>query len=124
MRALIVPILVAVVAGAIGAMIVIWARGRFAPVGGIKAVERVIAAHGASRCIEAARLLRDLAARGDSAGIARDFDAIELPLVQAIPDCPPDYKAELIAALDACARSCRIVEVTKRIMTMRNSMLA
>jgi len=95
-----------------------------APVGGVHAVERVLAAHGASRCVEAARLLRELAARGDSVGIVRDFDAIEMSLIQAIPDCPPDYKAELVAALDACARSCRVVEVAKRIMTMRNSMLA
>jgi hypothetical protein len=124
MRALLVPILVALVAGAVGAMIVLWTRGRFSPVGGVAAVERVLAANGAGRCVEATRLLRELGARGDSAGIARDFNAIEMALLQAIPDCPPDYKVELIAALDACARACRVVEVTKRIMTMRNSMLA
>lgn len=124
MRALLIPALVAVVAGALGAIIVLWARGRFAPVGGVHAVERVIAAHGASRCVEASRLLRELARRGDSAAIVRDFDAIEMPLLEAIPDCPPDYKAELVAALDACARACRVVETAKRIMTMRNSMLA
>ena len=124
MRALLIPILVALVAGAVGAMIVLWARGRFSPVGGVAAVEKVITANGAARCVEATRLMRALAARGDSAAIVRDFNAIEMPLLQAIPDCPPDYKVELIAALDGCSRACRVVEASKRIMTMRNSMLA
>lgn len=124
MRSFIVPILVALIAGAGAAMVVMWARGRFTPVGGMAAVERVLAANGSARCVEATRLLRELAARGDSTGIVRDFSAIEMALLQAIPDCPPDYKTELIAALDACARACRVVEASKRIMTMRNSLLA
>lgn len=124
MRGLLVPFLVALVGGSLAAVIVLWARGRFAPVGGVAAVERVLSANGAGRCVEATRLLRALAARGDSTSIVRDFSAIEMALLQAIPDCPPDYKTELIAALDGCARACRVVEATKRIMTMRNSMLA
>jgi len=117
-------ILVIVVMVILGALIAARAHRRFLSLRGRRVVERVLAAHGARRCCEATRLLSDLAARGDSAAIVRDFNAIEMPLVQAIPDCPQDAKAELIAALDGCARSCRVVEVTARIMTVRNSLLA
>lgn len=124
MRALLIPILVCLLAGMVGAALVLWLRQRLRP--GVSAGdrERVLAAHGAARCIEAARLLRRLAERGDSGAIAATWEAIELPLLQALPDCPPDSKVELIQALDACARACRIVETARAIMTMRNSLIA
>ncbi len=123
MRALLIPILICLLAGAAGTALVIWLRQR-RPGASRGDLERLLAAHGSARCVEATRLLRRLAERGDSAAITLAWEAIELPLLQAVPDCPPDYKVELINALDACARSCRVVEVARRVMTMRNSLLA
>lgn len=124
MRALLIPILACLIAGAIGMALVLWLRRRPHRGAGRGDLERLLATHGAGRCVEAARLLRRLAERDDSAAIAHAWEAIELPLLQAVPDCPPDYKVELINALDACARACRVVEVSRRLMTMRNSLLA
>jgi hypothetical protein len=123
-RALLIPILACLLAGVAAVGLVLWLRRRLARGASPAEVGRVLSAHGPGRCVEAARLLRRLAAHGDSTDLARVWDAIELPLLHAIPDCPPDYKVELIDALDACARSCRVVETAKRLVTMRNSLLA
>ena len=124
MRALLIPILICLIAGLAGAGVVLWLRRRARPGASRADLERLLSTHGAARCVEAARLLRRLTERGDSAAIAQAWETIELPLLQAIPDCPPDYKVELINALDASARACRVVESARRIMTMRNALLA
>ena len=124
MRALLIPILICLLAIAIGVAVAIWLRRRLHPGLARGDLDHLLSAHGAARCIEAARVLRRLAERGDSAAIVIAWEAIELPLLQAIPDCPPDFKVELINALDECARACRTVETSRRLMTMRNSMIA
>ena len=124
MRTLLVPILICVLAVAVGTALVVWLRQRGRPGASRGDLERLLTTHGAARCVESARLLRRLTERSDSAAIAQAWEAIELPLLQAVPDCPPDYKVELINALDGCARACRVVEVSRRIMTMRNALLA
>jgi len=83
---------------------------------------RAVAAHnGAGRCLAAIPLFRTLAARHDQHAIAAAWEELELPLVQALPDCPPDAKPELVVVLDACAQACSNRELTKRIMTLRRS---
>ncbi len=85
------------------------------------AIREVVAHNGAGRCLAAIPLLRTLAAGGDQRTIAAAWEALELPLVQALPDCPPDAKPELVVVLDACAQACSNRELTKRIMTLRRS---
>jgi hypothetical protein len=85
------------------------------------AIREVLAHNGAGRCLAAIPLLRTLAAGGDQQAIAAAWEALELPLVQALPDCPPDAKPELVVVLDACAQACSNRELTKRIMTLRRS---
>jgi hypothetical protein len=87
-------------------------------------VAQVLAAVGPARCQCATGLLRRLAARGDARSIASSLDAIELPLLQAIPDCPPPLKPELVDALDACAACTANRAVAKRLVDLRNALLS
>ena len=50
-------------------------------------------------------------------------DALELPLLQALPDCPPSAKAGLADALEACARVTANRAAAKRLMALRNALL-
>lgn len=122
MRALLLPILAALLIGSGATLLIVWLRGRSR--GGTAGVEPVLQAQGAARCVAAARLFQELARSGDQERIERSWEALEMPLLQALPDCPPDYKIELINALDACSRACTRREVAKRIMAMRNGLLA
>ena len=88
------------------------------------ATARILNAQGAARCVAAARFLRGWAARPDQAALVLAWDAIELPLLQALPDCPPDFKIELVDALDEAVKACTNREVAKRINTLRNSLIA
>jgi hypothetical protein len=88
------------------------------------ATARILAAQGAARCVAAAKFLRDWTARPDQAALALAWERIELPLLQALPDCPPDYKIELVTALDEAVKACANREVAKRINTLRNSLIA
>lgn len=124
MRALLIPALAVLLMGGGAGLLIWWLRKRLQPGAGATAVEDVLAAQGTARCIAASRLFRGLAARRDERAIARVWEAVELPVVQALPDCPPDYKIELINALDALANACATRELAKRIMAMRNSLLA
>ncbi len=121
MDSLLFPILGALVLIGAAWALSIW-FGKRASIGQ-SAVQRVLAANGAARCLEALRLLRALAGRGDQAAIAVAWERIEMPLLQALPDCPPDEKNELIASLDDCAKLCRDRELAKRLITMRNSLV-
>jgi hypothetical protein len=83
--------------------------------------ERVVAAHGPRRCQHALDLLRELAHAPQE--LPEAWNRIELPLVEALPDCPPDTKPELIRALDAAARGCAHRDTAKRLTTVRNSLV-
>ena len=102
--------------------LVMWARR----VGGNPqpSIDRVLSANGAVRCVEASRVLDALAKRGDQRGLTTVWEAIELPLLKALPDCPPDYKVQLINVLDNASKAATNRELAKRIMTMRNSLIA
>jgi len=103
-------------------LVVSWLiRGRSTPIHP-DALRAVLDANGARRCLAALRLFQELARRADEASIAHAWEALELPLLQALPDCPPDAKAELVLALDACALACGNRELDKRIMTLRRGL--
>jgi hypothetical protein len=78
---------------------------------------------GDDRYTTVTRMLNDLAQRGDSTRIAAVWEEIELPLLQILPDCPPDSKGPLIDALDAAALVCRNRDTAKGMMTLRDSMM-
>jgi hypothetical protein len=80
----------------------------------------VLGARGASRCIAASGYLRVLAARGDSAAIAEAWRTLEVPLLEALPDCPPGTKPELARALEGCASVCANRATAQSLMVMRN----
>lgn len=83
----------------------------------------MLAAHGPARCLAAITLLEGLASTGDQSAIAAAVDRIELPLLQALPDCPPPAKPALSDALDACAAVVAKRELAKRLTTLRNALL-
>jgi hypothetical protein len=125
MRMLLIPVLIALIAGGLGALFVLWWRERQKP--GFtdeQAVRRVRQLIGPARCVQAARLLQDVGVSASSRRIAMVFDALEGPLLEALPDCPPDYKAEIISALDLCAKSCRDNATSRRIVALRNSLMS
>jgi hypothetical protein len=66
-------------------------------------------------------VLRALAQRPDA--IPGAWEAIEIPLIQALPDCPPAAKADLMRALEDCATACRQRETARRIMLVRDSLV-
>ncbi len=108
---------------ALTGLLITWLRTRSGTTAAIRhGTEEVLLANGAARCVAAARLLRALTGR--SGELPTAWDQIELPLLQALPDCPPDYKIELINALDSAAKSTGHRETSRRILTLRNSMLA
>jgi hypothetical protein len=85
-------------------------------------VDDVLDVHGPARCVAAVAALTALAA--DPQRIAREWERCELPLVHALPDCPPATKAPLRRALEDCAGACRNREIARRIMVVRDSLLA
>lgn len=105
---------------AAAAVVVVVVAARSSPKTGVAAVLR---AHGPARCLAAIKLLHRLAERGDEAAIAIAWDSIELPLVEALPDCPPDAKPDFVATCDALAQACANRGLAKRVMTVRNSLL-
>lgn len=87
-------------------------------------VEAVLAAEGAARCLAAVACCQALARRGDPASIALAWSRLELPLLQALPDCPPDLKPALASALEALHGATGQRSVQKSIMDLRRGLLA
>ncbi len=122
MRAWLIPLLLVIGALVTAFFLVMWARragGDPKP-----SIDRVLSANGAARCQEASRVLHRLTSRSDQRGLAEVWEAIELPLLKALPDCPPDYKVQLINVLDAASKAATNRELSKRIMTLRNSLIS
>ena len=85
--------------------------------------EDFLTATGPKRCELSIGLLRHLQRVKPEQEIHRIWDEIELPLVEAIPDCPPELKPVLIKRLDALYKICRNRSYQQRIMTLRNSLV-
>jgi hypothetical protein len=90
---------------------------------GRAAVQQVLGAVGPARCLAAIRVLNDLKDEANQRATTAVWDAIELPLLQALPDCPPDAKPVLMNALDALAKATANRELAKRVMTLRNGLM-
>ncbi|MBA3937777.1 MAG: hypothetical protein H0X38_09960 [Planctomycetes bacterium] len=103
-----------------------WLRQRLGlGAGGERAgVARVLGVQGASRCVEALTLLRTLDQRGDGDALAKAWHAIEIPLLQALPDCPPPLKTALRRTLEDCAGRCPRRDAARAMMTMRDALHA
>lgn len=87
------------------------------------AVQKVLSAVGPARCLAAVRVINDLKNDANQQATAAVWDAIELPLLQALPDCPPNAKPLLMNALDALAKATANRELAKRVMTLRNGLM-
>ncbi|HEX3135454.1 MAG TPA: hypothetical protein VHX44_17965 [Planctomycetota bacterium] len=87
------------------------------------AVQKVLAAVGPARCLAAIQVVSALKQEADQRATLAVWDAIELPLVQALPDCPPTAKPALMNALDALAKATANRELAKRVMTLRNGLM-
>lgn len=86
--------------------------------------EEFLQATGPRRCELSVGLLRHLQRVKPENEIHRIWEEVELPLVQAIPDCPPELKPVLIKRLDALYKTCRNRSYQQRIMTLRNSLVS
>ena len=86
--------------------------------------EDFLAATGPKRCELAVGLLRHLQRVKPEEEIHRIWEEIELPLVQVVPDSPPELKPVLIKRLDALYKICRNRSYQQRIMTLRNSLVS
>jgi hypothetical protein len=100
-----------------------WRGLRRAGVDGGHLARSVCAAHGATRCVRAMELLEELARTGDAQAVAAAWTVLELPLVEALPDCPPQAKLRLITACEAAAGIATHRETAKGLMAVRNSLL-
>jgi hypothetical protein len=76
---------------------------------------------GAQRCHHAVALLR-LAGRLDRERLHSLWEQIELPLLEAMPDCPPDLKPLLIGRFDMLHGRTKHREYQRRIMAVRNAL--
>jgi hypothetical protein len=83
----------------------------------------VNAAVGPRRIAAATAVLEGLARRCDSEAIAGTWHELEGPLLEALPDCPPEAKVDLAAALASCAEACANRESAQGMMLIRNSLL-
>lgn len=86
-------------------------------------VDRMLRAYGAARCIEAVPALEYLAAQAVTPEIVMYWQRIELPLLQALPDCPPSHKIALREALEKCSRNCAHRDTARGIMNMRDALV-
>jgi hypothetical protein len=101
-----------------------WLRGR-APVrlrARHVALETVLAEVGSRRCLAATAALEGLAEQ-DSETIAETWTRLEGPLLEALPDCPPEDKPRLAEALAECAERCSRRASARSMMLLRNSLL-
>ncbi|TVR43757.1 MAG: hypothetical protein EA402_08785 [Planctomycetota bacterium] len=85
--------------------------------------EDFLVAVGARRCELAVGLLRHLQRVQPESELHAIWERIELPLVEALPDCPPELKNILMKRLDLLHNRCRNREYQRRIMTLRNSLV-
>jgi hypothetical protein len=90
---------------------------------GTRLAAMVIAAHGARRCVKAMELLEMLARAEDGAAVAAAWQDLEMPLLEALPDCPPEQKHRLITACEAAAAVTAHRETAKGLMAVRNSLI-
>jgi hypothetical protein len=86
-------------------------------------VHEFTAAHGAGRCVMAREAFEQLSDSGNSTVISAFWNAVEMPLLQALPDCPPQIKEPLASAITECAKRVTNRDVAKRMMTLRNSLV-
>ena len=89
--------------------------------GSTRRVTDLLALRGPARCQAGVAALTAMAT--DPSGIPAEWERLELPLIQDLPDCPPATKAPLRRALEDCAGACRNREVARRIMVVRDSLL-
>lgn len=111
---------------ALGAMIwqrFSWHGLRRPQTDGRRLAQAVCATHGAIRCLRAMEMLENLAHVGDGEAVVAAWTILELPLVAALPDCPPDQKFRLIAACEAAAGVTTHRETAKGLMAVRNSLV-
>lgn len=87
------------------------------------AVQQVLGKVGPARCLAAIQVINSLKGEANQRATAAVWDAIELPLLQALPDCPPSAKPVLMNALDSLAKATANRELAKRVMTMRNGLM-
>jgi hypothetical protein len=99
-----------------------WTRGRNRTARPVD-LSQVMAAVGPRRVAAATTVLEALAQDGHSDAIAATWHALEGPLLEALPDCPPEAKTDLAAALAACAEACANRESAQGMMLIRNSLL-
>ncbi len=78
---------------------------------------------GPRRCARAAEVL-ELLAEEDSPTIAATWTRLEGPLLEAMPDCPPELKVRLGELLTACAERCSARSSARGMMALRNALLA
>jgi hypothetical protein len=90
---------------------------------GAGALRAVLIEVGPRRCLAAADLLERLSGE-DTARIAAAWGELEGPLLEALPDCPPDAKERLAVALANCASACRHRASAQGMMSLRNSLLS
>lgn len=81
-------------------------------------------AGGAARCLTARDLLDGLARRGDGQLIEAVWERLELPLLEAVPDCPPAARPALIDVLERCHRCTTRRTLQRRLIDMRNGLAA
>ena len=87
------------------------------------AVQKLLGSVGPARCLAAIKVVTALKQEANQRATVAVWDAIELPLVQALPDCPPNAKPLLMNALDALAKATANRELAKRVMTLRNGLM-
>lgn len=85
-------------------------------------LEDFLEAQGAARCERAVALLRNVPRLRPEESIHQIWEQIELPLLEALPDCPPGLKTILIHRLDALHGTCKNREYQKCFNAMRNSL--
>lgn len=108
---------------AVGVVTVYLVRKSVTEGGGAKGVDAIRAATGPSRCMLLLEHFNALAAKGNQGVIMRDWEAVEMLLLEAIPDCPPGLKAPMVTALDALHGQITNRSYQRRIMGARNSLV-
>ena len=83
----------------------------------------VLAVAGPARCERAVELFRRIVERRSARQLHRAFEALELPLVEVLPDCPRELQEELRRTLEACWDVTRHRGYQKRIMDLRRSLI-
>lgn len=85
-------------------------------------IDDAIEAVGPKRCEIAIEIITGMARSAPKGAIPELWRRLELPLLQALPDCPPPIREQLGEALEALHAATAVRDIQRSVMELRSSL--